>query len=100
MPRDDWDDDDNNNNRSFRKGNSKGDDGETKNRNNFSGDAQPVTDSTANGSIGFGLLAMVGAVVWFVVGLMNDTIFFYPPILFIIGLISFFKGIANKTSSS
>ena len=33
-----------------------------------------------------GLLAMVGAVVWFVAGLMNDVIFFYPPILFVIGL--------------
>ena len=30
----------------------------------------------------------------FVVGLAADIIFFYPPILFIIGLVTFFKGLA------
>ena len=45
-----------------------------------------------SGAIG-GLLAMIGAVVWFVAGLAFDTIFFYPPILFIIGLVAFFKGL-------
>ena len=42
-----------------------------------------------------GLLAMVGAVIWFVVGLANDVIFFYPPILFVIGLGAFFKGMVS-----
>ena len=37
---------------------------------------------------------MVGAVVWFVVGLFLNIIFFYPPVLFIIGLIAFIKGLA------
>lgn len=47
------------------------------------------------GAIG-GLRAMVGAVVWFVVGLANDIIFFYPPVLFVIGLLAFFKGLTGR----
>ena len=43
-----------------------------------------------------GVLMMVGAVVWFVVGMAVGIIFFYPPILFIIGLICFIKGLANR----
>lgn len=43
-----------------------------------------------------GVLMMVGAVVWFVVGQAVGITFFYPPILFIIGLICFIKGLANR----
>lgn len=42
--------------------------------------------------IGGGLLTMLGATVWFVVGLAANRIFFYPPILFIIGLVAVLKG--------
>lgn len=42
-----------------------------------------------------GLLMMVIAVVWFLLGLAADIIFFYPPILFIIGLFAFLKGIVT-----
>ncbi len=45
-----------------------------------------------NGGFWGGLLAMVVAVLWFVIGLMDDIIFFYPPILFVIGLGAMFKG--------
>jgi hypothetical protein len=38
---------------------------------------------------------MAVAVVWFIAGLMNDFLFFYPPILFVIGLIAFFRGLAR-----
>ncbi len=48
-----------------------------------------------NGGVAGGLLAMVAAVVWFVAGLAADRIFFYPPILFLIGLCGFFKGLAG-----
>jgi hypothetical protein len=41
---------------------------------------------------------MLGATVWFVVGLAADRIFFYPPILFIIGLISVIKGLTQGPS--
>jgi hypothetical protein len=47
--------------------------------------------SVNSGVIG-GLLMMVIAVVWFVLGLMANRIFFYPPILLVIGLISMIKG--------
>jgi hypothetical protein len=50
-----------------------------------------------NAGMGGGLLLMLGAVVWFFVALLVfDVIFFYPPIMFIIGLVAFFKGIAGK----
>lgn len=51
-----------------------------------------------SGVIG-GMLAMIGAVVWFSIGLMNDVIFFYPPILFVIGLGALFKGLAGGSDS-
>jgi hypothetical protein len=43
-------------------------------------------------SIIAGVLMMVIAVVWFVVGLFAGWIFFYPPILFVLGLIAVGKG--------
>jgi hypothetical protein len=43
-----------------------------------------------------GGLAMMGiAALWFVLGLACGYIFFYPPILFVIGLIGFFRGLFN-----
>lgn len=47
-----------------------------------------------------GILMMVLAVAWFVIGLMFDYIFFYPPILFIIGLIALCRGFINSVSGS
>ena len=44
-----------------------------------------------------GILMMVGAVIWFVVGMAVNVIFFYPPILFILGLICFIKGLTNRS---
>jgi hypothetical protein len=41
-----------------------------------------------------GGLAMMGiAVLWFFVGLACGVIFYYPPILFVIGLVGFFRGL-------
>lgn len=48
-----------------------------------------------NGGVIGGLAAMVGAVVWFVVGLMNDILFYYPPILFILGIVAVVKGLVG-----
>lgn len=42
-----------------------------------------------------GVVMMVIAVVWFVGGLMCDYIFFYPPVLFIIGMVALIKGLAT-----
>jgi hypothetical protein len=47
-----------------------------------------------------GLLMMVIAVVWFFGGLALGRIFFYPPILFIVGLVGFFKGLATGNMAS
>jgi hypothetical protein len=51
--------------------------------------------STNAGVLG-GLLMMVIAVVWFVAGFAAGRIFFYPPILFIIGVVSTVKGMFSK----
>lgn len=55
-------------------------------------------DGELNGSLWGGIGMMVLAVVWFVGGLFFDIIFFYPPILFIIGLVAFVKGLVNLGS--
>lgn len=66
---------------------------------------KPVNDSGffaleqrwANSGIMGGLLMMAIAVVWFVGALVYaDRIFFYPPVLFVVGLIAFFKGLAGE----
>ena len=49
-----------------------------------------------NGGVGGGILAMVIAVVWFVVGLANDRLFFYPPILFVVGFVGLIKGLTQS----
>ena len=50
--------------------------------------------SINSGVVG-GLLMMLIAVVWFVIGLAGGIIFFYPPILLVIGLIALVKGLAG-----
>ena len=45
------------------------------------------------GAVIGGIVMMVIAVVWFVVGWMAGRIFFYPPILFIIGIVAVIRGI-------
>ncbi len=44
-------------------------------------------------TITYGILMMVGAVVWFVAGLAGDVIFFYPPVMFVLGFIALVKGL-------
>jgi len=51
-----------------------------------------VEGSVFNSGVLGGVVAMLVAVAWFMAGLANDIIFFYPPILFVIGLGAFFKG--------
>ncbi len=46
--------------------------------------------------VGIGVAMMVGAVVWFIVGLFADRIFFYPPILYILGIVGVVKGLLGK----
>jgi hypothetical protein len=42
-----------------------------------------------------GLIMMAIAVVWFVAGLMFDWLFYYPPILFCIGVFALIKGLVT-----
>jgi DNA-directed RNA polymerase subunit M/transcription elongation factor TFIIS len=48
-----------------------------------------------SGKLWSGVGMMVGAAVWFVAGLAINRIFIYPPILFILGIISFFTGLID-----
>jgi hypothetical protein len=48
-----------------------------------------------NAGIVGGILMMLIAIVWFVVGLMFGILFFYPPILLVIGAIALIKGLAS-----
>ena len=51
--------------------------------------------SGTNGSVVTGILMMVGAAVWFFGGLAVGVIFFYPPVLFVLGFIALVKGIMS-----
>lgn len=58
----------------------------------FSGFAEQERGWT-NAGVVAGMLMMAGAVVWFVGGLMVDILFYYPPVLFVVGLVAFIKGL-------
>lgn len=62
-----------------------------KNKGQQSEQSSSLEGSVSNSGKWGGMLAMVVAVVWFMAGMMNDIIFFYPPILFILGLVAFMK---------
>lgn len=63
---------------------------------NSNGGALSLEKGIFNSGVAGGLLAMGGAVVWFIAGLANDVIFFYPPILFVIGLAALGKGLMKS----
>ena len=44
-----------------------------------------------------GLAMMLIAAVWFVVGLKAEVIFFYPPVMFVLGIVAVFKGMCGDT---
>ena len=50
-----------------------------------------------NGGVLSGVLMMVGALVWFFGALAFGVFFIYPPILFIVGLVTFIKGLAGNS---
>ena len=49
------------------------------------------------GGVLTGVLMMVGALIWFFGALALGVTFFYPPILFIGGLITFIKGLSGNS---
>jgi hypothetical protein len=45
-----------------------------------------------------GILMMVGAVVWFVCGIVYlDRIFFYPPVMFVLGVLACINGFLRRS---
>ena len=58
----------------------------------------PEKKGLEKGAIG-GLVMMVIAVVWFVVGYQAGYIFYYPPVLFFIGLFGLIKGLLTGNIS-
>lgn len=61
------------------------------------GDHSPQPGRSVSGGAGIGILMMVGAVVWFVVGLVViDRIFIYPFVLFVLGLIQLVRSLAGR----
>lgn len=55
-------------------------------------------DIWGNGQIFSGIITMVIAVIWFFGGLLVGIIFFFPPIMFIGGMIALINGIAQKVN--
>ncbi len=53
------------------------------------------SDGVMDGGVLVGLLAMLAAVVWFFAGLAAGYIFFYPPVLFVFGLIGVVRGLTD-----
>ena len=49
----------------------------------------------SNGVLG-GVAMMIIAVIWFVVGYSFGRIFFYPPVLFLIGVYAVIKGVSTN----
>lgn len=43
-----------------------------------------------------GITMIVAALIWFIAGLANGYIYFYPPILFGIGIFAIIKGLKRK----
>ncbi|MFT6245530.1 MAG: hypothetical protein ACJA0U_002232 [Salibacteraceae bacterium] len=63
------------------------------------GKAQPFDfeKKIANGDMWKAMIAIFGSIVWFVVGyVFLDRIFYYPPILFIVGVVALIRGILKQ----
>ena len=56
---------------------------------------QSFGDRLLHGGVITGILTMIGAAAWFFIGLAGGVIFFYPPVLFIIGVVTCVKGLLD-----
>lgn len=59
------------------------------------GDREEPPRKAWNNRVAGGLTCMVIAVIWFCAGLAFDWVFYYPPILFVIGLVSLIRGLVT-----
>lgn len=60
-----------------------------------SGHFTPEKKAIKMGVLG-GVLMIAIAIIWFVIGWINGYIYFYPPILLVIGIYALIKGIKTK----
>lgn len=60
---------------------------------NHHGGSRPPHPPVAWAKVIVGLGMMIGAVVWFVAGWENGTIYFYPPVLLGLGFVAILKGL-------
>ena len=63
-------------------------------------DKVPISGKKTNMGIIGGILAIVGAVVWFFAGLAANRIFFYPFLLVVYGVISIVNGINTRNKAA
>ena len=71
-------------------------DDEPRRRPRLHSDDEDVRKKPSGGGVLSGILMMVGALVWFFGALALNWIAFYPPILFIVGFITFIKGLSSR----
>lgn len=64
------------------------------------GDASELERQLLDFGVGGGSLLMVVSVIWFVGGYLAGRIFYYPPILFLVGLIAAVRGIVARRRSN
>lgn len=57
--------------------------------------SRPGEFGTINAGVIGGLFMIGIAVIWFIVGLMAGWLFYYPPILFVMGIVAIVKGMIN-----
>lgn|GEM_PF-843451 len=58
--------------------------------------SSPRHSSGVNGSVITGILMIIGSIVWFFGGLAVGIIFFYPPIMLVLGIIALGKGLMGR----
>lgn len=54
------------------------------------------TNNNGQGGVGVGILMIVIALAWFFIGLAADRIYFYPPVLLLVGIGSIIRGMINR----
>lgn len=60
-------------------------------------DSEPAEPpGTLNKQIVLGVFMMLGAVAWFALGWAGGRVYFYPPILFVLGIVSLARGLSNR----
>lgn len=63
--------------------------------------SKPFHQRWSNPEVAVGILGMIGAVIWFVLGfILLDRIYIYPPIMFILSLLALLRGLGLLGNAS